>query len=68
MLIKIKQDSLSIVKHSMTTFEKEYINFIKYPTNVTVEESTGLINIKGSKADLFRVLYMISEKCDIELM
>lgn len=68
MLIKINPDSLTIVKRSMNTFESEYIEFIKYPTNLTVERTEYTINLTGSKADLFRLLYMISEKCDIELM
>lgn len=68
MIIKINQDSLSIVKHSMNVFEKDYVELITMPTETEVTDYETIITIKGEKHDLYRVLYMISRECDIELM
>lgn len=69
MLIKIKQDSISIVKHSLTTFEREYFDFIvNHTETISADEQPALINIEGSKEDLYVLFYRLSEKCDLELM
>ena len=68
MLIKIKDNSLDIVKTSLTVFEDNYIEFMKFPANVEKTETKHIITLTGEKGSLFDMLYYIARSCDIEIM
>lgn len=68
MLIKIKLDSLDVVKHSLTTFEFKEVEKLKGCSDLQYSEGIGLITITGSRESMFNALYMLSKHCDIEIM
>lgn len=68
MLIKIRENSLDIVKTSLNIFEDNYIEFMKHPANVEKTETEHIITLTGDKESLFNMLYFIARSCDIEIM
>lgn len=68
MLIKIKDNSLDIFKTSLTVFESNYIEFMKFPANLEKSETQHFITLTGDKDGLFDMLYYIARSCDIEIM
>ena len=69
MLIKIKPESLVIVKSSLTVFSKDYINLtLKMFPKITVENTKETATLTGTREELYRLLYDLSKETDIELM
>lgn len=68
MLIKIRNNSLDIVKTSLTVFEQNYIEFMSIPNHLDRSESEHIITLTGEKGSLFDMLYYIARSCDIEIM
>lgn len=68
MLIKIRENSLDIVKTSLTAYEDNYIEFMKHPENLERTETTNNITLTGNKESLFNVIYYIAKSCDVEIM
>ena len=72
MLIKLKYNSLQIIKTSFSETEKEtvptQINNISYHHPVSVKESEVITEITGKTGELYSVLYHLSVNYDIELM
>ena len=69
MLIKIKPESLVIVKSSLTVFAKDYINHtLSMFPKIIIENTKETATLTGTREELYRFLYSLSRETDIELM
>lgn len=70
MLIAIRDDALVIKKQNLTVTERTFLQYKYLPslTELNVITSLNEITIKGTPAELFKVLNKISINYDIELI